>query len=292
MRMILGRSVEVDGVHPLIERNRNAPRKIGRTKGRKSVFNMTEEYTYTHSKTMSFSNEIDITIEVNAADVLEGVSEIHGSLGHDDEVLVLSFYKKKLLGGVTEDETLSLPLKDIQDVKLKKGPVTTKLLLYPKRLNIIEGVPGNHSDRLKFQIKKADKQYAEPFVASLRSAIFNATEEGLDSVPFKLEDTNMGFTEHSGMLYMDEEFLVFDIQSGLNGVTRPTRQQVKVAPKALSGIRLKQGTTKDTLFIKPKKQKLLDAIPGDHKREVKLKIKKKHRVAVERLIQRVVNWSI
>lgn len=241
---------------------------------------------------MSLSNEIDITIEVNAADLLDGVSEIHGSIGHDSEALVLSIYRKKLLGGVKGDETLSLPLKDIQDIKLKKGPVSTKLLVYPKRLNIIEAVPGHHGDQLKFQIKRNDRKYAEAFAASLRAAIYEATEEGLDSVPFKLEDTNMGFTEHSGVLYMEEEFLVFDIQSGLKGVTRPTRQQVKVEPKAISGIRLKQGTTKDTLFIKPKKSKLLVAIPGDHEREVKLKIKKKHRVAVERIIQRIVNWSI
>ena len=141
-------------------------------------------------------------------------------------------------------------------------------------------------------MKKEDRKYAESFLASLRSAVFDATEEGLDSVPFKLEDTNMGLTEHSGLLYMDEEFLIFDIQSGLKGVTRPERHQVKVDPKALAGIRLKHGNTKDVLYIKPKKTKLLEVIPGDHKGEVKLKIKKKHRMAAERIVQRVVNWSL
>lgn len=241
---------------------------------------------------MPLSTEIDVVVEVTAADVLDGVSEIHGSLGIDEESLVFVFYKKKLLGGVTDDETVRLPLKDIQEVKLKKGPVNTRLMVYPKRLSMIEEIPGAHSEQLKFQIKKEDKKYAEPFLGALRSAMFDAAEEGLDSVPFKLEDTNMGFTENSGLLYMDEEFLVFDIQSGLKGVTRAERQQVKVAPKAISGIRLKQGNTKDVLYIKPKKTKLLQVIPGDHKHEVKLKIKKKHRVAAERLVQRVLNWSI
>ena len=241
---------------------------------------------------MPIATEIDITIEVSAADVLEGVSEIHGTLGYDDDDVVLEYYKKKLLGGILAEETMRLPLKDIQEVKLKKTPVSMKLLLFPKRLSMIENMPGAHSDQLKFQVKKDDRKYAEPFLASLRAAMFDAAEEGLDSVPFKLEDTNLGFTENSGLLYMDDEFLVFDIQSGLKGVTRASRHQVKVDPKAISGIRLKQGTTKDILYIKPKKGKLLEVIPGDHKREIKLKIKKKHRIAAERLVQRVINWSV
>ena len=241
---------------------------------------------------MQVSTEIEVVIEVSAADVLDGVSEIHGSLGHNEEDVVLTYYKKKLLGGFTDEETVVLPLKDVQDVKLKKGPVNTRILVFPKRLSMIEHIPGVHSDKLKFQVKRADRKYAEPFLASLRSAIFDATEEGLDSVPFKLEDTNMGLTENSGLLYMDEEFLVFDMQSGLKGVTRPERHQVKIDPKAISSIRLKHGTTKDILLIKPKKTKLLQVIPGDHKHEVKLKIKKKHRMAAERIVQRVVNWSI
>ena len=77
--------------------------------------------------------EIEVTIEVTAADVLDGVAEIHGTLGYDDEALVLTYYKKKLLGGTVDEEPIRLPLRDIQDVNLKKGPVTTKILLYPKK---------------------------------------------------------------------------------------------------------------------------------------------------------------
>ena len=236
-------------------------------------------------------SQIEVTIEVTAAEVLEGKTEIHGSLGHDDECFELVYYSKKLLGGTTEEEKLRIPLKDIQEVKVKKGAVNTKVVLFPKTLSLIREIPGSHSNKLVFKVKRSDRKYVEQFVGSLRRAIFDAAEEGLDSVPFQLEDTNMGLTENFGLLYMEDEFLVFDLQSGLKGVTRWKRQLVKVEPKAINGIRLRHGKLKDTLLIKPKKNKLLQVIPGDHKIEVKLKIKKKHRSEAERLVQRVINWS-
>lgn len=230
---------------------------------------------------------IRVAIEVSVNEVFNGVTEIIGTLAYKEDGLDFSYHTKNLMGQVADYGESFISLDKIQEVVFKKGMVTTKLILRPKRLDIMQEIPGEDREKIVFSVKRADRDEAETLATFLQRRLheIDATEAG--SVPFQLPDTNMGFTENSGLMYLEDEFLVFDINSGLQGITQNDSQIVKIEVQALAAVRRVHGTMKDTLFIKPKKSQLLQVMPGEHETEVKLKVPKEHREALDQLIEQI-----
>ena len=106
-------------------------------------------------------------------------------------------------------------------------------------------------------------------------------------IPFSLPDLNGGLTEITGLLYEEDEFLVFDVETAFMGEFDKESQIIKIEPAAIQEIVLDRGVFKDKLRILPKKRDLLDAMPGEYRREIPLSIWKKHRRDVERLLRSV-----
>ncbi len=232
------------------------------------------------------NNLVPVSIEVSASEVLQGTIELNGTLSCQDDTITLVYQSKSLLGDASENE-LSFSLEELQDIAYKKGLMSNKMSIYPKGLAIMEKMPGAQSEKMVFQVKKGNDTEADAFVSLVKSRLYALGATGMESVPFQLPDTNMGLTENSGRLYLEEEFLVFDLLSGISGVKKGENKIVKIETKALVDVWLKHGSRKDTLFIRPKKSKLLMAIPGNHKSEVKLKIAKRDRRATESLAARL-----
>ena len=107
------------------------------------------------------------------------------------------------------------------------------------------------------------------------------------SIPFRLPDTDAGLTEIKGLLYLDDEFLVLEIETALLGEFRREQQVVKVEPAALEEVHLEHGVFRDRLRIRPRKRELLRVVPGKHLGELQLKIWKKYREPAERLVEAV-----
>ena len=105
----------------------------------------------------------------------------------------------------------------------------------------------------------------------------------MDRIPFTLPDINYGLTEITGFLYLEQEFLVFEVETAVFGEFDKEQRIIKVEPSALEAVYLERGWLKDQLLIRPKKRELLEALPGDFASEVPLKIKRKHRRKTERL---------
>ena len=228
-----------------------------------------------------------ITIEVSATEVLDGIGKITGTLVLSGDVIELVYYKTTLLGSTSETAEVEIPLTEIQGAELKKIPGLLKVILYPKRLGILRDIPGAHKGKITFQVQREDRPFATRFVGAIEHALHEQGVTGMVSIPFQMESTNMGFQEHWGLLYMEEEFVVLDLHSGLSGVTRAERHVIKIDPVAIMSIRLGKGGLKDTVFIEPKKDTLLRVLPGDHRDEIRLKLKKEHRQAAARLISRI-----
>lgn len=102
---------------------------------------------------------------------------------------------------------------------------------------------------------------------------------------FQLPDLDAGFTEVSGVLYLDDEFLVFEIETALLGEFDKEQQVIKIEPAALKDIRLDRGIVRDKLCIRPKTDALLKALPGDHLGEVQLKVWSTNRRQAEQLVE-------
>ena len=103
-------------------------------------------------------------------------------------------------------------------------------------------------------------------------------------IPFQLPDLHGGLTEIKGNLYLDDEFLVFDLETALLGEFDKEHQVIKIEPRALAEIRLDPGVFRDRLCVRPKKRDLLTAMPGTYGTELVLKIWTRHRARAEHLV--------
>lgn len=106
------------------------------------------------------------------------------------------------------------------------------------------------------------------------------------SIPFTLPDD--GFTEVNGTIYLDAEFLVFEVVTALLGEFDKEHQVIKIEPSALEYIYLDEGIFRDKLVIRPKKRDLLTAMPGTYVEALTLKIWNKHRTQAEQLVTDVL----
>ena len=236
---------------------------------------------------IDYNRTLPVEMEVSAAEVLRGIFEIKGMLSTEGDNLHFEYRTFGIMQKSTEIRRLSIQLNDVQDVAYKSNGMSYRIILFPKQLSLMRDIPGAKRDKAVFQVKRANKEEAEFLVISLRNRLFELGESGMDSVPFKLEDTNMGFTEHRGLLYIEDEFLVFDLLSGLFGVNKGERHIIKIELSAIESVRHHRGNMADHIYIRPKKDQLLNVVPGEFKREVKLKLKKDHRKAAERLLSRI-----
>lgn len=121
-------------------------------------------------------------------------------------------------------------------------------------------------------------------VGAVYHMLWPANEMREDTMPFKLSASGLGLLEHRGKMYLDDEFLVFELKSLLAGVENKKQQVVKIEPHALASVRLDEGGVSDAICIIPKKADLLTAVPGNHEKELRLEISKQHRVQGEDLV--------
>lgn len=106
-------------------------------------------------------------------------------------------------------------------------------------------------------------------------------------VPFEIPEIHGGLSEASGVLYREDEFLVFEYQVKTLGFKQPSRI-IKVEVPVVVSMRLVPGFFSDRLCIVPKTFALLDALPGPHKGEIKLKVAKRYRADAEALAEEVL----
>ena len=109
----------------------------------------------------------------------------------------------------------------------------------------------------------------------------------IPALDFTLPDIHGGFTEIEGAVYLDDEFLVLDMAVSTLGGIRKKSRVIKIEPRALYSITMKRGLVKDRICLRPKKEDLLAAVPGEHRGEVQLRIWRIHRLDTKRLIKEV-----
>lgn len=101
-------------------------------------------------------------------------------------------------------------------------------------------------------------------------------------IPFTLPD--VGLREIEGMISIEDEFIVLDLSDKLLGLVDLDEKTIKIEPAALREVRLQRRPFKDRLILVPKKKALLDAVPGKHASEVRLRIWRTQRSETERLL--------
>ncbi len=239
---------------------------------------------------MAFSDaSVPVSVEVSPSEILEGVFEIEGVLSYADDTVTFEYRTRDRLSELSDVETLRLPLDQVREVELKRGIPDATILVRPRRLSTFEYVPGASRNEIVFNVKHKHRQQAATLVSHLQRVLSQRRGDQTSSIPFQLPDTNLGLTENKGRLYLDEEFLVFEVSSGLSGGFKKKQQKIKIEPGALEAIRLDRGVFKDRLIVSPKSRELFRAMPRMYKDKdtLTMTIWKKYRADAEHLVDEV-----
>ncbi len=233
---------------------------------------------------MTITDPIPVQIEVAVSDLFSGVFEINGDLELRPDGLVLHYSGTGLMGGVRYSNEVALGYDDIRDLVLKGRPWGLRIILYPKRLTAFAELPGESHDRVVLRVKRRHREQVRDAVARFREEIRDREEYDIAGIPFSLPD--VGVTEVKGVLYLESETLVLEIVSGLPGVTHSRTRRVEVAIDALDGIRFETGAWRDSILLRGSRE-LLEAIPGHHVGELRMRTRRRHRDDAS-LVARVV----
>ena len=103
------------------------------------------------------------------------------------------------------------------------------------------------------------------------------------SIPFEIQ--MKAGSSLSGLLFIEDEFLVFDLPARKKGIfRRKPAEKIKVELALVDHLHVVPGIFWDHLYVVPRRSDLLRAIPGDHKGEIKMKIAKRHREQAEKMV--------
>ncbi len=224
---------------------------------------------------------VPVAVDPSITDLASGIFGVSGELVLTGDQLVFAYETRDMQGEVSGQAAREIPVEGVQNVVFKRHPFGAALVLYPRTLNLLEGMPGGNTPTLTFKVKGSDRADA----AALAEALQHRLEDVMDSIPFKLPDSDWGLTEIRGLLYLEDEFLVFEVGQGIEGGSRDDYQIVKIELKALVEMDYKRGFLTDEISVRPKKRDLLEALPGRHAQVVTLSVRRKHRDAAETLVR-------
>lgn len=105
------------------------------------------------------------------------------------------------------------------------------------------------------------------------------------SIPFSLSDSHGH--ETTGLVYLEGEFLVFAFQTKKWGLFDSSPEKVMAELGVIQQIRFGRGLFSDNIFIIPKNFELTNALPGDHKGEVRIKVPRRYRQEAQEFVDEV-----
>ena len=111
-----------------------------------------------------------------------GLREIEGMVWVEDGFLVIQM-SNKLLGLVDEDrETIKIEPSALRDIRIQKRPFKDRLVLAPKRRDLLEVVPGNHANDVRLKIWRTKRSQTEQLIIDVKAlqqhALLSGTGEG------------------------------------------------------------------------------------------------------------------
>lgn len=102
------------------------------------------------------------------SEVHGGVSEAAGTMYLEDEFLVIE-YRIHVLGMYKQPpETIKIELGVISDIEFKQSFFGDKIRLLPKKLSVLDAVPGKNRELVTFKTKKKFREPARRLVNEIK----------------------------------------------------------------------------------------------------------------------------
>lgn len=102
------------------------------------------------------------------SDVHGGLSEANGTMYLENEFLVLE-YRIEVIGMFKRPpETIKIELGVVSDIELKTGLFRDKLRILPRKLSVLDAVPGKNREVVTLKTKKKFRGVAKRLVNEIR----------------------------------------------------------------------------------------------------------------------------
>lgn len=118
---------------------------------------------------------LPVRLDVQAAAMSTGVYGASGLVRSDGADLVIET-RPITASGEGEVETYRLALDDVSDVELKAGWTRTRLVLRPRRLTAVEGLPGVSDGHLVLKVARRNRDLASRWATALSLALAERLE--------------------------------------------------------------------------------------------------------------------
>lgn len=112
----------------------------------------------------------------------------------------------------------------------------------------------------------------------------------MQSIPFATGDVHGGFSEGRGTIRIEDDDVVIEVQVKVFGMFDRDAQTHRIELTDLEEVRHQRGLFNDSLTIRTRPMNLVSALPGATDGALKIKIKRRHRDAVDGLIDRLDLW--
>ena len=114
----------------------------------------------------------------------------------------------------------------------------------------------------------------------------------MQSIPFSVPDLHGGFSEGRGRVHIDGDDIVFETQVKLLSIFDRRPQTHRIELVDLESVRHKRTVLGDRITICTRPMTLVTEIPGSANGELVLKVKRRHRAAVDDLLERLRLWVV
>lgn len=110
------------------------------------------------------------------------------------------------------------------------------------------------------------------------------------SVPFATGDIHGGFSEGRGAICVDNDEIVIEVQVKVFGMFDRGAETFRFELTDLEEVQHKRGLFRDTVTIRTRPMSLIGEVPGATEGALVLKMKRRHRRAVDGLLDRLDLW--
>lgn len=110
------------------------------------------------------------------------------------------------------------------------------------------------------------------------------------SVPFATGDVHGGFSEGRGQIRVDGDEVVIEVQVKVFGMFEREAQTYRLELTDLEEVRHKRGLFSDKVTIRTRPMSLIARVPGANDGALLLKVGRRHRGAVDALLDRLDLW--
>lgn len=112
----------------------------------------------------------------------------------------------------------------------------------------------------------------------------------MKSVPFTVKEVHNGFSEGRGVLYVDDDEVVFEVHVTFLGMFDRGTTTHRFHLTDLDEVGHKRGLWQDHLSIRTRPMELVSVVPGSAQGALALTVKRKHRRDLDALLDRLDLW--